>query len=337
MYGRVCQSTESHHRCPQPAPPKLSLRFCILAHAAQQQQHGEHALLLDRPAASASGWRGQTGTGGRLVQTKAGGVLSTVKGAIGAEDMIKLLEEETLLNTWSGASRRSSSTRYIGDIVVSVNPFKRTGNSTAEVQQKYVESLRKHEPSSALPPHIYTLIGQAYTRMRSQAKSLSVLISGESGAGKTEAMKLCVSHLGAVSTMSAGASRGGGGGGGGSGGGDVATRLMATNPIMEPIGNAKTVRNNNSSRFGKHFDIQFNESGQIIGAATSVYLLEKPRITNHMPGERNYHVFYMLCKAGDDVRAHGKLGRWQEYSVLNQEGTVEEVTTWSDEGVQGYA
>ena len=70
---------------------------------------------------------------------------------------------------------------------------------------------------------------------------------------------------------------------------------MQTNPVMEAIGNAKTVRNNNSSRFGKHFDIQFDEKGSILGAFTSSYLLEKPRITEHMKGERNYHIFYEVC------------------------------------------
>eukprot|EP00966_Prymnesium_polylepis_P219050 5069012-Prymnesium_polylepis.1 len=71
---------------------------------------------------------------------------------------------------------------------------------------------------------------------------------------------------------------------------------------MEALGNAKTVRNNNSSRFGKHFDIQFSQNGIIMGAFTSVYLLEKPRICQHLEGERNYHVFYMLCKAPKAVK-----------------------------------
>ena len=109
--------------------------------------------------------------------------------------------------------------------------------------------------------------------MLAERKSQSILISGESGAGKTEAMKVALTYIGEVS-------QGKGGAPDTSKDADpVAARLMQTNPVMEAIGNAKTVRNNNSSRFGKHFDIQFNEQGAILGAFTSVYLLEKPRIT----------------------------------------------------------
>ena len=199
--------------------------------------------------------------------------------------------------------------------------------------------------------------------------SQSILISGESGAGKTEAMKICLTYLGELSAAALAKGRRGGGS---SGGGDVVSgRLMQTNPVMEAVGNAKTIRNNNSSRFGKHFDVQFGEAGDIIGAFTSVYLLEKPRIANHMDGERNYHVFYMLCKvcawhvhrmciacashvhgmciacasrvhrmcitvfyllcqAGEDVRSPIAVSKWQDYAVLNQAGTVGEVTTWND-------
>ena len=107
----------------------------------------------DPPPAPAAG-AAKPARVGASSKPKPAAMLSTVKGAIGAEDMIKLhpLEEETLLNNLERRFKAELVYTYIGDIVVSVNPFKRTGNSTAEVQQKYVESLRKHEPSSALPP-----------------------------------------------------------------------------------------------------------------------------------------------------------------------------------------
>ena len=131
--------------------------------------------------------------------------------------------------------------------------------------------------------------------MMLEQKSQSILISGESGAGKTEAMKICLTYIGEISVKKDNK-------GGKDEADPTAARLMQTNPVMEAIGNAKTVRNDNSSRFGKHFDIQFNEKGQILGAFTSTYLLEKPRITEHMRGERNYHVFYMLCKSDPSIR-----------------------------------
>ena len=112
--------------------------------------------------------------------------------------------------------------------------------------------------------------------MMTEQKSQSILISGESGAGKTEAMKIALTYIGEISVKPA-ASKG-------ADTDPVAARLMQTNPVMEAIGNAKTVRNNNSSRFGKHFDLQFDDKGVILGAFTSCYLLEKPRITEHMRG-----------------------------------------------------
>jgi myosin heavy subunit len=179
---------------------------------------------------------------------------------------------------------------YVGDIVVSVNPFKNVGAVGRAIRAKY-----KGGKTAKLPPHIYALVDATFAEMCESWMSQSILISGESGAGKTEAMKICLTYLGELSAAAAGAA-GGGSQPAGTSGDAVASQLMQTNPVMEAIGNAKTIRNNNSSRFGKHFDVQFSETGRILGAFTSVYLLEKPRIANHMDGERNYHVFYMLCK-----------------------------------------
>ena len=207
---------------------------------------------------------------------------------------------------------------YVGDIVVSLNPFKNVGCVGKAIRGRYKSGNRQ-----SLPPHIYSLVGQTFGQMMTESISQSILISGESGAGKTEAMKICLTY---IAELSAGAQKSGGG----SGGGDVAARLMQTNPVMEAIGNAKTIRNNNSSRFGKHFDVQFDGKGGILGAHTSSYLLEKPRICQHMDGERNYHVFYMLCKASEEVREPVQIGDWESYYICNQKGTVAEVTTWND-------
>ena len=239
---------------------------------------------------------------------------------------------------------------FVGNIVISVNPFCNTGcvrsrgstvrslhpisgswyprppaiDPAAALSPQVGRGIRKRykgcKAPQNLPPHIYALVDGTYSLLLESWSSQSILISGESGAGKTEAMKICLTYLGELS-----ASAGGGGSKGGSSGGgegdDVARKLMLTNPVMEALGNAKTVRNNNSSRFGKHFDVQFDEFGAILGAFTSVYLLEKPRIAQHMAGERNYHVFYMLCKAAAEVREPIGIGRWQDYSILNMQGT----------------
>ena len=184
----------------------------------------------------------------------------------GVRDMINLpnLTKKELMDSLKERFDSQVVYTYIGDIVVSINPFTRTKNSDLDVEEDYIR-LDVREQEQKAPPHIFCLVGQIYEQFQRgvrgsmEKESLSILISGESGAGKTEAMKLCVRHLGMLSERFARA----GHGDGTSGGGDsVAQQLMATNPIMEPIGNAKTVRNNNSSRFGKHFDIQFNKSGQ---------------------------------------------------------------------------
>jgi myosin heavy subunit len=177
----------------------------------------------------------------------------------GTDDMITLtnLEAADRLQTLEVRFRKQIVYTYIGDIVVSVNPFRRTEYSAPHVQERYI-SLDPVRQMNELPPHIYAVVSQAYAEIRANpdCASLSILISGESGAGKTEAMKLCVSHLGAVSAASSAMDAGGDDS---ASVGNVASQLMATNPILEPLGNAKTVRNNNSSRFGKLFDIQLND------------------------------------------------------------------------------
>ena len=137
---------------------------------------------------------------------------------------------------------------YVGDIVVSVNPFKNTGCVGKGIRSKYKGASRR-----SLPPHIYALVDHAYNEMMRNNMSQSILISGESGAGKTEAMKICLTYIGEVSQTK-----------GKRVSDEVAIRLMQTNPVMEALGNAKTIRNNNSSRFGKHFDVQFSANGVIL-------------------------------------------------------------------------
>jgi len=110
-------------------------------------------------------------------------------------------------------------------------------------------------------------------------KNQSILISGESGAGKTEATKQCLAFFAEVAGSES----------------NVEQKIVQANPILEAFGNAKTLRNNNSSRFGKYMEIHFDKFGKIVGARTENYLLEKSRVVTQTPGERNYHIFYQLC------------------------------------------
>jgi len=235
----------------------------------------------------------------------------------GYNDMISLptLTKDSILDNLKRRFKSEMVYTYVGDIVISVNPFKNTGCVGKGIRAKYKGGQRSH-----LPPHIYALVDQTYNTMVRDGTSQSILISGESGAGKTEAMKICLTYISQASQTK-----------GNRVADEVAPRLMMTNPVMEGLGNAKTIRNNNSSRFGKHFDIQFSQNGVILGAFTSVYLLEKPRICQHLEGERNYHIFYMLTKSPKAVRDSVGLTKWQDYHILNQKGTVAEVTTWNDE------
>lgn len=217
------------------------------------------------------------------------------KRSVGVADMIQLphLDEKDLLENLKVRFKEEIVYTYIGDIVVSVNPFKHTGNDSKAVHDAYV-AMDPRQPVTSLPPHIFCLVGQAYRKMREpNARSLSILISGESGAGKTEAMKLCISHLGAISSAASAATAGKRS----TKGDTVATKLMKTNPIMEPIGNAKTVRNNNSSRFGKLVNVRFDAVARLSGTSIDTYLLEKSRISSPNMDERNYHFFFQVLEA----------------------------------------
>ncbi|KAG0503626.1 hypothetical protein HPP92_003698 [Vanilla planifolia] len=150
----------------------------------------------------------------------------------------------------------------------------------------------------------------AYRAMMNQARSQSILVSGESGAGKTETTKLIMQYLTYVGGRTSGDDR------------SVEQQVLESNPLLEAFGNAKTVRNDNSSRFGKFVEIQFDGSGRICGAAIRTYLLERSRVAKITDPERNYHCFYQLCASVKEAEMY-KLGHASNFHYLNQSNTYE--------------
>merc|ERR1719187_642795 len=171
---------------------------------------------------------------------------------------------------------------YSGLFCIVVNPYKRYPIYTGTVVKMYLGKRRNE-----VPPHLWAITETAYRNMLTNGKDQSMLITGESGAGKTENTKKVISYLAMVATS----------------GKAKATKkvsledqIVATNPILESYGNAKTSRNDNSSRFGKFIRIHFNASGKLAGCDIESYLLEKSRITQQQEVERSYHIFYQLLQ-----------------------------------------
>jgi myosin-1 len=173
---------------------------------------------------------------------------------------------------------------YIGSsVLVSVNPFKDIGDNNSAMRRSYI-----NREQGEMPPHLYAFADRSLRTLIANNESQSIIVSGESGAGKTEACKLVMNFL--SDCCSSGSS---------SASGRLVETLMkkiiSTNPVLEAFGNAKTLRNNNSSRFGKFLQIDFSAGGSPMGAAQRVYLLEKSRIVSQGAMERNFHIFYQLC------------------------------------------
>ncbi|TLD28659.1 hypothetical protein PspLS_03544 [Pyricularia sp. CBS 133598] len=172
---------------------------------------------------------------------------------------------------------------YIGHVLVSVNPFRDLGIYTDQVLDSY-----KGKNRLEMPPHVFAIAESAYYNMKAYKDNQCVIISGESGAGKTEAAKRIMQYIASVS------------------GGDstdiqqIKDMVLATNPLLESFGNAKTLRNNNSSRFGKYLQIHFNSVGEPVGADITNYLLEKSRVVGQITNERNFHIFYQFTKGASE-------------------------------------
>ncbi|XP_062488635.1 unconventional myosin-Ia isoform X1 [Pezoporus occidentalis] len=200
--------------------------------------------------------------------------------AIGDLVLLDPLSEDSLLRTLRERFRRGDIYTYIGNVVISVNPYQPLPIYTPEKVQEY------HNCNFfAVKPHIYAIADDAYRSLRDRDRDQCILITGESGAGKTEASKLVMSYVAAVCSKGEEVDK-------------VKEQLLQSNPVLEAFGNAKTIRNDNSSRFGKYMDVEFDFKGEPLGGVISNYLLEKSRIVRHVKGERNFHIFYQLLAGG---------------------------------------
>ncbi|RXH73031.1 hypothetical protein DVH24_012715 [Malus domestica] len=228
----------------------------------------------------------------------------------GVDDMTRLtyLNEPGVLYNLQRRYALNEIYTYTGSILIAVNPFTRLPHLyNVHMMEQY-----KGAPFGELSPHVFAVADASYRAMMNDGRSQSILVSGESGAGKTETTKLIMQYLTYVGGRAAGA-------------GDERTveqQVLESNPLLEAFGNARTVRNDNSSRFGKFVEIQFDASGRISGAAIRTYLLERSRVVQITDPERNYHCFYQLCASGKDAEKY-KLGHPSHFHYLNQSKTYE--------------
>lgn len=228
----------------------------------------------------------------------------------GVDDMTKLsyLHEPGVLQNLKSRYDMNEIYTYTGNILIAVNPFQRLPH----LYDNHMMEQYKGAAFGELSPHPFAVADAAYRQMMNEGISQSILVSGESGAGKTESTKMLMRYLAYMGGRAAAEGRR-----------TVEQQVLESNPVLEAFGNAKTVRNNNSSRFGKFVEIQFDKRGRISGAAIRTYLLERSRVCQVSDPERNYHCFYMLCAAPKEDIERFKLGNPRMFHYLNQSNCYE--------------
>uniref|UniRef100_A0A674AV63 Myosin IXAb n=1 Tax=Salmo trutta TaxID=8032 RepID=A0A674AV63_SALTR len=210
------------------------------------------------------------------------------------------LTERALLESLRARFRQEKIYTYVGSILIVINPFQ----FLPIYNPKYVKMYDNHALGK-LEPHIYAVADVAYHAMLQRRRNQCIVISGESGSGKTQSTNFLIHHLTALSQK-----------GFASG---VEQIILGAGPVLEAFGNAKTAHNNNSSRFGKFIQVNYQESGTVRGAYVEKYLLEKSRLVYQEHNERNYHVFYyLLAGASEEERKTFHLLKPEEYHYLNQ-------------------
>ncbi|KAL8510367.1 hypothetical protein ACS0TY_017250 [Phlomoides rotata] len=221
----------------------------------------------------------------------------------GVDDLVQLnyLNEPSVLHNLRSRYFQDKIYTKAGPVLVAVNPFK-----DVQLYGNDLVSAYRHKLLDS--PHVYAVADAAYNAMLTDEINQSIIISGESGAGKTETAKIAMQYLTAL------------------GGGDdrIGSKILQTSFILEAFGSAKTARNNNSTRFGKLIEIHFTATGQICSAKIQSFFLEKSRVVQLGEGERSYHIFYQLCSgAPSGLKRMLKLKRASDYNYLNQSDCLE--------------
>ncbi|XP_049544583.1 unconventional myosin IC isoform X1 [Anopheles darlingi] len=204
---------------------------------------------------------------------------------VGLQDQVLLEDyhsEDAFIDNLRKRFQENLIYTYIGHVLISVNPYRELPIYT----ESDVKEYRKRHFFEA-PPHVFALSDNAYRSLTEENRGQCILISGESGSGKTEASKKVLQFIAAATGHTHNVE-------------GVKDKLLQSNPVLEAFGNAKTNRNDNSSRFGKYMDVQFDYAGVPEGGNILNYLLEKSRVVHQSGGERNFHIFYQLLAGADD-------------------------------------
>uniref|UniRef100_A0A8B9WX32 Myosin-9 n=1 Tax=Bos mutus grunniens TaxID=30521 RepID=A0A8B9WX32_BOSMU len=221
------------------------------------------------------------------------------------EDMAELtcLNEASVLHNLKERYYSGLIYTYSGLFCVVINPYKNLPIYSEEIVEMY-KGKKRHE----MPPHIYAITDTAYRSMMQDREDQSILCTGESGAGKTENTKKVIQYLAHVASSHKSKKDQG----------ELERQLLQANPILEAFGNAKTVKNDNSSRFGKFIRINFDVNGYIVGANIETYLLEKSRAIRQAKEERTFHIFYyLLSGAGEHLKSDLLLESYNKYRFLS--------------------
>ncbi|CEP63576.1 myosin family protein LALA0_S08e05754g [Lachancea lanzarotensis] len=257
----------------------------------------------------------------RSGQIKKATFESGKKKEVGVSDLTLLskISDESINENLKKRFLNGTIYTYIGHVLISVNPFRDLGIYTDSVLRSYMGKNRLE-----VPPHVFGIAESMYYNLKAYNENQCVIISGESGAGKTEAAKRIMQYIAAASDSHSDSI------------GKIKDMVLATNPLLESFGCAKTLRNNNSSRHGKYLEIRFNAQFEPCAGNITNYLLEKQRVVSQLKNERNFHIFYQFTKgASENYRQTFGIQPPEQYIYTSASGctsvdTIDDVKDFQD-------